>query len=79
MKPLVIAGTLVTLASAVSYAALFATSMSEAAVLLIWGGSLLVLARGVRLRPSVAHRPVIVARPSPDVRSTGAIRLQPGL
>jgi hypothetical protein len=79
MKSLVIAGTVVTLASAASYAASFATSMSEASVLLIWGGALLALARSVRSRPSVVDRPVIVARPNPEIRSTGAIRLQPGV
>jgi hypothetical protein len=79
MKSFVIAGTVVTLASAASYASWFTTSMSEASVLLIWGGALLMMARGVGARQPQPAPQIIVKRANPDVRSTGAIRLQPGV
>jgi hypothetical protein len=79
MRSFVITGTVVTLVSAASYASWFTTPMSEASVLLIWGGALLVMARGVAARQPQPVPQVIVTRVNPDVRSTGAIRLQPGV
>jgi len=54
--------------------------MSEVSLLVIWGGALLVAARTVRIRPHIetqAQAPT--PRPIADVRTTGAVRLQPGL
>lgn len=75
MKTLAITGTILTLASAANYT----NSISEASLLVIWGGALLAMARLARVRPASKPHSVVVSRATPDVRSTGAIRLQPGV
>ena len=72
------------LAIAASYAAWFATSVSEAFVLIVWGGAWLVLAHQARPRTAAVHPPPdrgILVRPAMSDRATtsGSIRLQPGL
>jgi hypothetical protein len=79
MKVIVLTGFMVSLAVAVSYASWAVNTMSEASLLMLWGGVLLTIARGARGR---AHEPaseVLVSRSMPDLHSTGSIRLQPGL
>ena len=71
MKTMAITGSILTLASAASY-------VSEVSLLAIWGGALLVIARAVRVRPAT-ETPVVAPTRASDVRSTGAIRLQPGV
>jgi hypothetical protein len=78
MKTLAITGSIVSLASAASYTSWLVNSMSEVSLLVIWGGALLVVARSVRVRRA-AETHVAAPRPVGDVRSTGAIRLQPGV
>jgi len=80
MKTLAITSLILGLASGASYTTWLVNSMSEVSLLVIWGGALLVAARTVRIRPHIetqAQAPT--PRPIADVRTTGAVRLQPGL
>lgn len=81
MKTLAITSLILTLASGASYTTWLVNSMSEVSLLVIWGGALLVAARTVRIRPrTVTQTETQASSPRPtDVRSAGAIRLQPGL
>ncbi len=80
MKTLAITSLILGLASGASYTTWLVNSMSEVSLLVIWGGALLVAARTVRIRPRTETQAQAPApRPITDVRSTGAIRLQPGL
>ena len=80
MKTLAITSLILTLASGASYTTWLVNSMSEVSLLVIWGGALLIAARTVRIRPRVETQAQAPApRSITDVRSTQAIRLQPGL
>jgi hypothetical protein len=72
-----ITGTILSLASAAGYTWLY-SSLSEVSLLIIWGGALLAIARRARVRPA-AEAPALAPSPESDVRSTGTIRLQPGV
>jgi hypothetical protein len=74
MKTLVITGTILTLASGLSYASLLASMMSEAFVLVLWGGVLLATARAVGVRPS-SDKTVRSHSSTRDIRPS-TIRLQ---
>lgn len=87
MKQVIFVASMVTLTTAAAYAAWFSPSVSEASVLLIWGGALLVLAHQARPRLTprvdsphpVLDHPLVVRAAQPDVPATGSIRLQPGV
>jgi hypothetical protein len=78
MKTLAITSSMLSLASAASYTTWLVNSMSEVSLLVMWGGALLVVARSVRVRLA-ADNHATATRPIADVRSTGTIRLQPGV
>jgi len=75
MKLLISLGTTMSVASIASYMTWFASSMSEASLLVVWGSALLVMARGVRAREAA---PVAVESPKADLRSATAVRLGAG-
>ena len=86
MKRLVFVASMVSLTIAAAYAAWFAPSVSEASVLLIWGGALLVLAHQARprvttrLEPQPAgDRALGVRTAKSELPATGSVRLQPGV
>jgi hypothetical protein len=87
MKRLVFVASMVSLTIAAAYAAWFAPSVSEASVLLIWGGALLVLAHQARPRittrlepqPAAGDRALGVRTAKSELPATGSVRLQPGV
>jgi hypothetical protein len=62
-------------ASIASYMTWFASSMSEASLLAVWGGALLVVARGVRARQIASGTTQPAAA---DLQSATAVRLGAG-
>ena len=85
IKRLVFVAIMITLTTGAAYAAYFATSVSEASVLMIWGGALLVLAHQARPRTTHAlaqpavHFAGVVRAAKPERPAAAPIRLQPGV
>lgn len=74
-KLLVTIGTAMTFGTIASSTYAFASSLSEASLLVIWGGVLLVMARGVRRRHAT---PVLTPGRSSDRTAASGIRLGVG-